>query len=60
MADAPKYAMGGIIRNYDGTLDDVPIRVNDCGYRITEPMARRYGRAFLDRLNRSSEVPPDG
>ena len=50
MPEAPKYATGGIIPNYDGTLDDVLIR-REPGYIITAAMARRCGLAALARLN---------
>jgi hypothetical protein len=51
MADAPKYATGGIIPVPEGAREDeVPVRLR-CEFIITPAMARRYGLAALDRLN---------
>lgn len=54
MADAPKYATGGIISSRDS--DDVPI-FREPGYIISAAMARRYVLASLDRLNGKDESP---
>jgi len=51
MADAPKFATGGIIPVPEGAREDeVPVRLR-CEYIITPAMARRYGLVALDRLN---------